>query len=83
MRHYEDGQGFGMIPDKFDPSREVPETADRDSEGPARLAGLFREMDGYLKEWQRHCRSSDSDLLRSVGADLADTWEQIRQEMGK
>lgn len=83
MKRYEDPQGFGMIPDGFDPSRETPETADRDSEGPARLAGLFREMNGYLREWRRHCRSNDPDLLRSVGADLADTWEQIREETGK
>lgn len=78
MRHYEDGQGFGMIPDKFDPSREVPETADRDSEGPARLAGLFREMDARVRTWLSDSAQGTEDV-----EEICRVWLEIRQEMSK
>jgi hypothetical protein len=78
MRYYEDGQGFGMIPDGFDPSREVPETADRDSGSPARLAALFRDMDVLVGAF-RDGRHSEA----FVAAQASLLWQEIRQEMGK
>jgi hypothetical protein len=78
MRYYEDGQGFGMIPDGFDPSREVPETADRDSSSPARLAGLFREMDMRVRTWIADSTQSTEDV-----EEICRVWQEIRQEMGK
>lgn len=74
----EEAGGFGMIPDGFDPSRETPQTADRDSEGPARLAELFREMDARVRVWLTDSAQGTEDV-----EEICRVWLEIRQEMGK
>lgn len=74
--------GGGMVPEGFDPARETPEMADRDSQGPARLAALMRDMDVLCDEFRRHRNTRDVELSASIGSDLVVKWWAIRKEMG-
>jgi hypothetical protein len=71
-------KSWGWVPPKFDPAREVAETADRDSTVPARLSMLY----GFMDQWAAGVKggSLDNDTAAHM---MSSYWAEIRELMGE
>lgn len=72
--------GWGFVPEKFDPARERPETQDRDSGQAATLNRLMRDMDDVVMRWERG--DFDPALEHGAADTMAAGWRAIREVMG-